>query len=104
MLTIAVKSGSTRCETMRLIVFINALPWYVELSCVKPEATHCRLTDHQLLFQNKPLVTVRHGKQLTLRDYRLKKEEILFISKVGFSLDITNPKVCVTSIKIISRM
>ena len=58
------------------------------------EAAQCSLTNHQLLFQNKPLVAVRHGKQLTLRDYRLKKEETLFISKIGFYLDISNPKVC----------
>ena len=60
------------------------------------EVTHTSLTSHQLRFQDKPLQAARHGKQLTLRDYRIKKEETLFINKMGFSLDITNPQVIMT--------
>ena len=57
------------------------------------EVTHVSLTNYQLQFQNTPLQAVRHGKKLTLRDYRIKKGETLFINKLGFSLDITNPQV-----------
>lgn len=57
------------------------------------EVTHVSLTNYQLHFQNTPLQAVRHGKQLTLRDYRIKNGETLFINKLGFSLDITNPQV-----------
>ena len=59
------------------------------------DKVHRNFTDYQLQFQNRPLQAVRHGKTLTLRDYRIKKGETLFIMKHGFSLDITNPKVCV---------
>ena len=64
------------------------------------EATHTNLTGstYQLQFQNKPLQAVRHGKQLSLRDCRIRKEETLFIHKLGFSLDITNPQVCAHSV------
>jgi hypothetical protein len=55
--------------------------------------TGCSLSDHQLFFQDKPLQAVRHGKSLTLRDCRIRKEETLFINKTGFSLNITNPQV-----------
>lgn len=57
------------------------------------EITRISLSSYQLHFQDKPLQAVRHGKQLTLRDYRIKKGETLFINKLGFSLDITNPQV-----------
>ena len=57
-------------------------------------ATQCRQTDHQLFFKDKPLQAVRHGKQLTLHDCGIKKEETLFVNKLGFYLDITNPQVC----------
>ena len=36
---------------------------------------------------------VRHGKQLTLRNYSIKSRDTLFVMKIGFSLDITNPQV-----------
>ena len=64
------------------------------------EATHCSLRNYQLHFQEKTLLAVRHGKTLTLRDYRIKKEETLFISKIGFSLDITNPQVSILKVVI----
>jgi len=59
------------------------------------EQVHRNFKDYQLQFQNRPLQAVRHGKNLTLRDYKIKKGETLFIMKHGFSLDITNPQVCV---------
>lgn len=68
------------------------------------EATHCSLKDYQLHFQEKTLEAVRHGKPLTLRDYRIRKEETLFISKIGFSLDITNPQVFILKVVITCRM
>ena len=53
---------------------------------------------HQLIFQGQPLQSTRHGKRLTLRDCRIRKEETLFLQKMGFTLNITNPQVlnCLT--------
>ena len=55
--------------------------------------TGCSLSTHQLFFQDKPLQPTRHGKSLTLRDCRIRKEETLFVQKMGFTLNITNPQV-----------
>ena len=50
----------------------------------------------ELQFQQKDGKVVeecRHGRQLTLQDSGIKKEDTLFLMKVGFVLNITDPQV-----------
>ena len=50
----------------------------------------------ELQFQQKEGKVVeecRHGRQLTLQDLGIKKEDTLFLMKVGFVLNITDPQV-----------
>jgi hypothetical protein len=51
------------------------------------------LDDFMLQFQKVPLEESRHGKSLTLGDYKIKNGNTLFLLKVGITLDITNPQV-----------
>ena len=51
------------------------------------------LDDFMLQFQKVPLEESRHGKSLTLGDYKIKNGNTLFLLKVGITLSITNPQV-----------
>jgi hypothetical protein len=51
------------------------------------------LDDFMLQFQKVPLEESRHGKSLTLGDYKIKNGNTLFLLKVGITLNITNPQV-----------
>jgi len=64
-----------------------------ELRVLVEAATHQRLDDYQFQFQGRPLDENRHGKQLTLGHYNIKAGDTLFLMKIGFSLEITNPQV-----------
>ena len=52
------------------------------------------LDDYVFQFNGKPLDSVRHGKQMTLKDCSIKDKSTLILMKVGFTLTITNPQVC----------
>ena len=51
------------------------------------------LDDFMLQFQGTPLEESRHGKSLTLGDYKIRNRATLFLLKVGITLNITNPQV-----------
>ena len=50
-----------------------------------------------LQFQGTPLEESRHGKLLTLGDYKIRNRATLFLLKVGITLNITNPQVYLQS-------
>ena len=54
----------------------------------------CSISDYTFSFQGRPVDAVRHGRQLTLKDCSIKAKSSLILIKMGFVLDITNPKVC----------
>ena len=54
-----------------------------------------------LQFQKLSLEESRHGKSLTLGDYKIRNGATLLLLKVGFTLNITNPQV--TSIQSSTR-
>ena len=65
-----------------------------ELRVLVEAATRQRLDDYQFQsVQRKPLDENRHGRQLTLGYYNIKTGDTLFLMKIGFSLEITNPQV-----------
>lgn len=65
-----------------------------ELRVLVEAATRQRLDDYQFQsVQGKPLDENRHGKRLTLGHYKIKAGDTLFLMKIGFSLEITNPQV-----------
>ena len=47
----------------------------------------------QVLYNNKPLERVRHGKRMILRDHGIKSSNTLVVTKPGITLSITDPKV-----------
>ena len=49
----------------------------------------------QVLYNNKPLERVRHGKKMMLRDYVIKSSNTLVVTKPGITLTVTDPKVSV---------
>ena len=49
----------------------------------------------QVLYNNKPLERVRHGKKMMLRDYGIKSSNTLVVTKPGITLTVTDPKVSV---------
>ena len=51
------------------------------------------LGEFEFQFQGRVVQETRHGRQLTLKDYGIKAGDQLFVLKVGFRLDITNPQV-----------
>ena len=56
------------------------------------------LDDFMLQFQKTPLEESRHGKPMTLGDYKIKNGTTLFLLKVGITLNITNPQVHLNNI------
>ena len=65
-----------------------------ELRVLVEAATRQRLDDYQFQsVQRKPLDENRHGRRLTLGYYNIKTGDTLFLMKIGFSLEITNPQV-----------
>ena len=65
-----------------------------ELRVLVEAATRQRLDDYQFQsVQRKPLDENRHGRRLTLGHYNIKTGDTLFLMKIGFSLEITNPQV-----------
>ncbi len=52
------------------------------------------MSEYTFSFQGRPVDAVRHGRQLTLKDCSIKAKSSLILIKMGFVLDITNPKVC----------
>ena len=50
----------------------------------------------QVLYNNKPLEKVRHGKKMTLKDHDIKSSTTLVVTKPGITLSITDPKVSMT--------
>ena len=51
------------------------------------------LDDYQFQFKGKPLEESNHGKKFTLQDHKIDKEDTLFLMKLGFVLNITQPMV-----------
>ena len=51
----------------------------------------------QVLYNNKPLERVRHGKKMTLKDYSIKSSNTLVITKPGITLNVTDPKVSISA-------
>ena len=51
------------------------------------------LDDFMLQFQKTPLEESRHGKLMTLGDYKIRNGATLLLLKVGITLNITNPQV-----------
>ena len=47
----------------------------------------------QILYNNRPLERVRHGKKMTLKDHGIKSSTTLVVTKLGITLNVTNPKV-----------
>ena len=47
----------------------------------------------QVLYNNKPLERVRHGKKMALKDHDIKSSTTLVVTKPGITLTITDPKV-----------
>ena len=65
-----------------------------ELRVLVEAATRQRLDDYQFQsVQRKPLEENRHGRRLALGHYNIKTGDTLFLMKIGFSLEITNPQV-----------
>ena len=56
----------------------------------------------QVLYNNKPLERVRHGKKMTLKDHDIKSSTTLVITKPGITLTITDPKVSTIIIQLIA--
>ena len=52
-----------------------------------------RLDEYQFCLGQKVVEDSRHGKMLTLRDNHIAARDTLVLLKVGFTLNITNPKV-----------
>ena len=50
----------------------------------------------QVLYNNKPLERVRHGKKMTLKDHSIKSSNTLVVTKPGITLDVTDPKVSIS--------
>ena len=55
----------------------------------------------QVLYNNKPLERVRHGKKMTLRDHDIKSSATLVVTKPGITLTITDPKVSMIIIQLL---
>ena len=51
------------------------------------------MADYQLRHQGRPVDESRHGKELLLRDYSIKSDSTLVVTKMGLTLNVTNPKV-----------
>ena len=49
----------------------------------------------QVLYNNKPLERVRHGKRMMLKDHGIKSSNTLVVTKPGITLTVTDPKVSV---------
>ena len=47
----------------------------------------------QVLYNNKPLERVRHGKRMALKDHDIKSSTTLVVTKPGITLSINDPKV-----------
>ena len=56
------------------------------------------LDDFVLQFQKTPLEESRHGKVMTLGDYKIKNGATLFLLKIGITLNITNPQVFTSTV------
>ena len=56
----------------------------------------------QVLYNNKPLERIRHGKKMTLKDHDIKSSTTLVITKPGITLTITDPKVSTIIIQLIA--
>ena len=76
-------------------IFIHTQSYpLAELRVLVEAATRQRLDDYQFQsVQGKPLDENRHGRRLTLGHYKIKAGDTLFLMKIGFSLEITNPQV-----------
>jgi len=76
-------------------IFIHTQSYpLAELRVLVEAATRQRLDDYQFQsVQGKPLDENRHGRRLTLGHYKIKAKDTLFLMKIGFSLEITNPQV-----------
>lgn len=48
----------------------------------------------QLFFEDQPVEESIFGVEMTLKDYKIEKEDTLFVKSVGFTFVIENPKVC----------
>ena len=55
----------------------------------------------QVLYNNKPLEKVRHGKKMTLKDHDIKSSTTLVVTKPGITLSITDPKVSMTVVLLV---
>ncbi len=51
------------------------------------------MDEYQFQYKGRPVEETRHGRQLTLKTYGIKLHDTLFVVKLGFTLDITNPQV-----------
>lgn len=51
------------------------------------------LDEYSFSFQGRPVDAVRHGRQMTLKDWSIKSKSSLILIKTGFVINITNPKV-----------
>ena len=55
----------------------------------------------QVLYNNKPLEKVRHGRKMTLKDHDIKSSTTLVVTKPGITLSITDPKVSMTVVQLV---
>ena len=51
------------------------------------------LNNYQFQFNGKPLQESNHGRKVTLQDHNIKKEDTVFLMKLGFDLNIVQPMV-----------
>ena len=51
------------------------------------------MNELQLQHNSRPLEECRHGKNLTLKDYGIKKSDNVFVTKIGFIFNLEK-KVC----------
>ena len=51
------------------------------------------LNNYQFQFNGKPLQESNHGRKVTLQDHNIKKEDTVFLMKLGLDLDIVQPMV-----------
>jgi len=49
----------------------------------------------QVLYNDRPLERVRHGKRMTLKDHGIESSNTFVITNLGITLNVTDPKVII---------
>ena len=70
-----------------------------ELRSLSEGICNLSLNDYQFCLGQKVLQDSRHGRKLTLGDNGITARDTLVLLKVGFTLNITNPKVATYSMR-----